>query len=107
MSSSKTILTIDWEEIMTTTERNSKNAAKMAERTVAALAEALAIQRRHSHQLNRLEKSVEEVKARASSVPNPCRHRSSHQAPRQRIRKYHLIGVFVMGAVCAEFFANW
>ncbi|SFU17368.1 hypothetical protein SAMN05216236_13940 [Sedimentitalea nanhaiensis] len=99
--------TIDWEDIMTTTECSAGIAARMSERTVAALAEALENQRRHSHQLNQLAKVCEEMSARPTPTPQPCPRHSSPGQPQPKIRLFPLIVAFVVGAASAGFIASW
>ena len=99
--------TIDWEDIMTTTERSAGIAAKMSERTISALAEALETQRRHSHQLNQLAKVCEEIRARPTLTPQSCPRQSAPDQPQPNIRLFPLIVAFVIGAVFAGFIASW
>ncbi len=93
---------------MQSTESNAKVAAKMTERAVAALAEALDNQRRHSQQLSALERAVEEIRARPWPTPATPPNRPSLPKPRhQRLHPLPLIAAFVVGAACAAFFGNW
>lgn len=97
---------IDWEELMVASERNSKSAAKLTERIVAGVVEVLEIQRRHSHQLTKMETALEELRARAPVQSKP-------QAPSQnalqfkRVRILPYVSAFAAGAAFVAYFVSW
>ena len=62
---------IDWEDMMTKTERSATAAALNAERAVGGVAKALEIQRHHSQQLASLKKAMEAVENQPSAHPSP------------------------------------
>lgn len=66
--------TIDWEEMMVSTERSAKAAARQAERSIGGVAQAIETQRRHSSELTEIRKSLAEIALKppprfASDVP--------------------------------------
>lgn len=105
--SKQNALTIDWEDLMTKTERSVGIAAKMSERIVSALAEALEIQRRLSHEMNQMEKICDEMRSRQAPTPQPCLHDSLSPQSHPRAHLFDLIAAYAVGAVFAGFFASW
>ena len=107
MTRPNTTATIDWEATMTATERDSRYAAKMTERAVAALSEALDNQRRHSQQLTDLEQAVKAIAPRPTPIQTP----PPPFLPENRSPQYRplpLILAFVAGAACAAaFITSW
>lgn len=100
----KPIPHIDWETTMKTTEANAQIAAKMTERAVAALSEALDDLRRHGQQLSKLEAMMTEANARP--MPEPCRP-SLPQIPHpRRLQPIPLIAAFIAGAAFVGFIVS-
>ena len=98
---------IDWEAAMKRTEENSRIAAKMSERAVAAMAETLDNIDRHGKHLIRLEAMVKQMKAQV--VPPPPQPRlslPSKPAPRH-FHPLPIIAAFLAGAVFAAFIVSW
>lgn len=61
---------IDWEDLMTKTERSASGAALNAGRAVGGVAKVLETQRHHSQQLRDLKKAMEELANRQSAPPS-------------------------------------
>ncbi len=98
---------MDWEAAMKATEENAEVAAKMTERAVAALAEALDHLRRHGQQLARVEASMKQALTRPTpSAPNPCPS-SRDESPSYRRPLFLTSGIFLVGVAFGVFIANW
>ena len=96
---------IDWENTMKATEANAQISAKMTERAVAALSEALDHLRHHGQQLSRLEAMMNAIPAQ----PTPQPHRPSFQR-NQAPRRFHLlplIAAFLAGLAFAVCIGSW
>lgn len=101
---------IDWEAMMTTTQRDAGKAALHAERTLGGVAQVIETQRQHGSHLAKIAKAIEEVREAQrcpSSPPAPqpeLQQSASHPSARVYLRGW--TAAFVLGAGFAAFFTS-
>lgn len=98
---------IDWERTMEETEANAEVAAKMTERAVAALAEALDHLRQQGKRLARMETMLKEAQQLRANQWHHCHPSSPRKPVAPRFLLSSVIAAFIAGAAFGVYFGSW